>query len=316
MVDRRCGWFLILLGMLSVGIWPMACGAQEAVPTRADVAYGSHPRQVLDFYQAQSATPAPVLICFHGGGFVSGDKSGFAKSSLVRRCLSSGISVVSANYRFVVDKPGEPGAPYPAPMLDGARVVQFVRSMAPEWLIDPDRIALTGGSAGACMAIWMAVRDDLADPDSDDPVARLSTRVSGVIGQNGQTTLDPHVILKYVGGNPMVHSSLKPFYGISSVEELDKPEVRRLVDDASALNFASADDPPLYLDYRNIELAGAPLPADAPTSVSIHHPMFGKLMCDQYAALGLTCVLVSKDKPSEISPWMFLTRILGMERQE
>ena len=49
--------------------------------------------------------------------------------------VQAGITVVSANYRFV--KGDDQAAPYPAPMLDGARVVQFVRSQAKQWNIDP-----------------------------------------------------------------------------------------------------------------------------------------------------------------------------------
>ena len=36
-------------------------------PTTADVPYGTHPRQVLDFYQAKSDTPTPVVLAIHGG---------------------------------------------------------------------------------------------------------------------------------------------------------------------------------------------------------------------------------------------------------
>jgi glucose dehydrogenase len=40
-----------------------------------DVAYGSHPRQVLDFYQAKSDKPTPVVFYIHGGGYaVVGDR--------------------------------------------------------------------------------------------------------------------------------------------------------------------------------------------------------------------------------------------------
>ena len=43
-------------------------------PTLANVAYGTHPRQVLDFWKAESRQPTPLLFFIHGGGWVSGDK--------------------------------------------------------------------------------------------------------------------------------------------------------------------------------------------------------------------------------------------------
>ena len=57
--------------------------------------------------------------------------------------------------------------------------------------INPDRIGATGGSAGGCSSLYLALHDDLADAKSADPVARQSTRLlcAAVIG--AQTTLDP-----------------------------------------------------------------------------------------------------------------------------
>ena len=95
--------------------------------------YGPHERNVLDLWKAKSERPTPLVIFIHGGGFRAGDKANLSPA-LLRECLAAGISVVSANYRFSSD------APYPASMLDGARVVQFVRSRAKEWNIDPRRI--------------------------------------------------------------------------------------------------------------------------------------------------------------------------------
>jgi len=132
-----------------------------------------------------------VLIYFHGGGFTGGDKAPFGASA--DRYLKQGISVVSANYRFSRD------AIYPGPVLEGARARQFVRSKAKEWNIDPQRVALSGGSAGATMSLWIALHDDLADPDSADAVARISTRVAWVTVKNAPTMLDPDLIVKYFG---------------------------------------------------------------------------------------------------------------------
>ncbi len=60
-----------------------------------DVAYGNHPRQVLDFYQAKSDKPTPVVFYIHGGGWQGGDKKTNPKAF-----LDKGISVVAINYRY------------------------------------------------------------------------------------------------------------------------------------------------------------------------------------------------------------------------
>ena len=46
------------------------------------------------------------------------------------------------------------------------RAIQFVRHMAKEWQIDPNRIAATGGSAGAGISAWIAFHDEMANPES------------------------------------------------------------------------------------------------------------------------------------------------------
>src|SRR5262245_19621329 len=46
--------------------------APEQKPTFAEVSYGPAERNVLDFYQAKSEKPTPLIIYIHGGGFVGG----------------------------------------------------------------------------------------------------------------------------------------------------------------------------------------------------------------------------------------------------
>ena len=71
--------------------------APAFAPTKANVPYGTHERQVLDFYQAKSDSPTPVVFYIHGGGWQGGDKKGFAAKPF----LDAGISVVAINYRYV-----------------------------------------------------------------------------------------------------------------------------------------------------------------------------------------------------------------------
>src|SRR3954463_10781185 len=101
--------------------WP---GLRAHEPKRLlNVPYGTHPRQVLDFYQAKSDRPTPLVFHIHGGGWQGGDKKGINP----RPFLDKGISVVSINYRYVkhgVEDKVEP--PVKAPLGDAARALQFV----------------------------------------------------------------------------------------------------------------------------------------------------------------------------------------------
>src|SRR5262249_40374711 len=65
-------------------------------PTFANVPYGDHPRQVLDFYQAQSSSPTPLVVYIHGGGWMNGDKARISTVDL-KKLLAGGISVAAIN---------------------------------------------------------------------------------------------------------------------------------------------------------------------------------------------------------------------------
>ena len=155
-------------------------------PTIADYSYGKDSqRQKLDFWQAKSAKPTPVVMIIHGGAWKVGDKGGYKRDS-IQPFLDAGISVAAINYRFIaqaMEQHVEP--PVKACLLDAARALQTLRYRAMKWNIDPTRIGTTGTSAGACTSLWLALHDDLAKPDSGDPVERESTRLTcaAVIGR-------------------------------------------------------------------------------------------------------------------------------------
>jgi len=156
-------------------------------PTHPNVSYGPDESNVLDFWQAPAGAPNPLLVMIHGGGFRAGSKAQVS-AGFLRACFQAGISVASIEYRFTQK------APYPAQMLDCARALQFIRSKAGEWNIDPKRVAATGGSAGAGISLWLGFHKDLADPNNSDPVARESTRLTCIIPTSMQCTYDPRVI--------------------------------------------------------------------------------------------------------------------------
>jgi len=249
-------------------------------PTHANEHYGPHERQVLDFWKAGGEKPTPVLVFIHGGGFVAGSKETI-QPGIIASCAEKGISVASLNYRYTTQ------APYPAPMLDGARAIQFLRSKAAEWKIDPKRIAAFGGSAGAGISMWVAFHDDLAKPDSADPVERESSRLTCAGSIGGQSSYDPLQIREWLGGGAWQHPAFKPFYSLTSPEDLEKPEVRKLAYDASVINHLTRDDPPVFMFYSEPD---EPLAADSAPGTGIHHPKFGHILKEKMDALGIESV--------------------------
>ncbi|MFQ5810760.1 MAG: alpha/beta hydrolase fold domain-containing protein [Armatimonadota bacterium] len=257
-------------------------GAEKPAPDLRDVRYGPYERNVVDFWRADADGPRPLVVFFHGGGFRQGDKAG-VPPALLAECLGGGISVASGNYRL------SDQAPFPAPMLDGARAIQFLRSKADEWELDPAKIAACGGSAGAGISLWTAFHDDMADPESDDPVERQSTRLACAASFNGQCSYDPRFIKQHIGGSGELHDALVSFYALAP-EELDTPKAHTLYDEAAAITYLTADDPPVFLFYT-FAMTDVPMAADADPGHVIHHPQFGVVLKERMEGLGIECVL-------------------------
>jgi acetyl esterase/lipase len=228
-------------------------------PTHANVAYGDHPRQVLDFYQADTTPaggPTPLVVYIHGGGWVNGDKWGIG-ASFIKALRDQGISVAAINYRFTTQA-DEAGVKPPVkwPLEDAVRALQFLRSKAGEWNIDKVRIGATGGSAGACSSLWLAFHDDMARPDSSDPIARESTRLACAAVNGAQTSLDPQQLRAWMpnmsyGGHAFGFrqpdaqgrdSEFQRFYD-------HREEVLAWIKEYSPYEHAGPGDPPVFLDY-------------------------------------------------------------------
>lgn len=258
-----------------------------------DVSYGLDERNKLDaFLVGSSKSPSPVLIYFHGGGYVSGDKSFFRDDELFEECLAAGISIVSCNYRFITKYP------YPAPMEDGTQAIQFVRRKAKEWGIDPGKIATSGSSAGGHLALWNALRGDLADPTSEDPVARTSSRVSAFIGFGTQISKDQRFYEPPIYNGTHVQPNLPLFYGVETMEEVNQPNMLKRAEEASAITYMSENAPPAFMDYV-FELSSTEISSDAEVGEVIHHPMHGYVLRQEYNKYNIPFILRHTGKPAK-----------------
>lgn len=290
--------FLALFGQVSM----RAGEPPELTPALVDVAYGPHPRNVLDLWQAQGTGPRPLLVYIHGGGWTAGDKK--QDAAKFRPFLERGVSYAAINYRYSEQ------APLPAPVHDAARAIQFIRSKAADWNLDPQRIALTGGSAGACTSMWLLLHDDLADPNASDPVLRQSTRVTAAAVFAGQTSLDPKLIEPWMGPKILQHRMINLSVGEPSIDDAlrNYEKHRAAYAEFSPINHLDRDDPPLFMTYDRM-LA---LPA-VDASHAIHHPVYGLKLKEKSDAVGHECHLLItsvRGADSEPSAFDFLIRKL------
>lgn len=262
----------------------------DVIPAREirNIEYGEHEQNVLDLWLVEADEPAPLVIFYHGGGFRSGDKRGSMPVTLLLKLIDAGINVAGVNYRLT------DSAPFPAQMHDSARALQFIRYHADEYNIDPSRIGATGGSAGAGISMWLAFHDDLADPENENPILRESTRLTAIVPYNGQSSYDPRFIQKLFNTD-QINSALIPFFGMSGPEDIQNPQFFPLFEKASPINFASSDDPPVYMYYRR---PNEPLPPNNTGNQHIHHPKLGIVLKEKLDKLGVECIIkFSKDYP-------------------
>lgn len=254
-------------------------------PTHADVPYGEHEKQRFDMWLAESPTPVPLVIYIHGGGFRGGDKHA-VNGPLLDRLLAQGVSFVSLNYRLT------DVGPFPMQMHDCARALQHIRHHAADYNVDPKCVGLMGGSAGSGISQWLAFHDDLAEPDSPDPIARQSTRVLCAVPYGAQCSYDPRFIAELFDTDQM-HSCFIPFFGMTTPRDRSNPKLFPLFEESSPITHLTADDAPIFLYYSQ---ANEPLPKNSTPQQHIHHPKFGVVLKEKMDELGIECTLCLREQ--------------------
>jgi acetyl esterase/lipase len=178
----------------------------------ANLAYGSQPANRLDLYRPLHIDHSPIVVFFYGGGWDSGDKADFR---FVGAALAeAGFITVVPNYRRY------PEAMFPAFMQDAARAVAWTRTHAHEWGADPEQIYVVGHSAGAHIAVLLAL-----DEQYLRQVGGSTRWLRGAVGLSG-----PYDFL------PFREAYLNELFGPPENFPHSQP-----------INYVRADAPPLLL---------------------------------------------------------------------
>lgn len=281
-------------------------------PCYKDVAYAPHGvRTTLDVFlpPASVSSQSSLLVFIHGGGFHSGNKD--AASTHVKQYLLHGVAVASIHYRLSDTHPYTPDSTAaPVYMTDSARALQFLRHYAATLGVKPQRVALVGNSAGAGIALWLAFHDDLANPASSDPLARISTRAPCVGPIAGQTSYDVRFIKGLFPDNQVhLDASLLGFYGLTkaqyqAAEASIQNQYAPLFEEASPLfHLDSADaSVKVYFEYKLAPGAVDIHSADFGTHAASGTPQVPGFMYKTLQAIGATYVLVHpEDRPTDIA---------------
>jgi acetyl esterase len=294
---RRAAWSALLFFCSASALQAQASKGKNLPdrpprpPSLEDVRYGPHERNVLDLYLAKSDKPTPLVVWIHGGAWVGSDKK-VIPPSLIDVCKESGITVASINHRYATQ------SPYPAPYHDAARAVQFLRLHSKEYNLNPKAVAVTGGSSGADIALWIGFHDDLAEPGSDDPVKQQSTRLSCVGARDAQTILDLRVVNTLLQKEGFLNRPLLDLFGLRD-DEIDTERAHKLYEDGTAATHLTRDDPPVFLYYG---FPNSPITPDTPRVERAHNPVFGTYLKERIDKVGVECVLHFREDYADAGP--------------
>ncbi|MBM3312863.1 MAG: alpha/beta hydrolase, partial [Candidatus Aminicenantes bacterium] len=171
--NKRFGLILLLVSLRAVG------ASSPSRPTRyldrvfdrvaiaRDLVYGAsalpgrEPRDlVLDLYQPEGdrEPKRAAIVWIHGGGFFQGSKSDRPIAALARDFALRGYVTVSIDYRLERKDMADPNLRQPMrdAMHDARAAVRWLRARAAQYEIDPERIAIGGGSAGGFTSLLVA----------------------------------------------------------------------------------------------------------------------------------------------------------------
>lgn len=143
----------------------------------------------------------PAVVCIHGGGFRAGSREGYNKLCLT--LAENGFVAATVSYRLA------PKYQFPAAVHDTKAAVRWLRMNAKKFSVDPDRIGVTGGSAGGHLAQFLGVTAGLKEFEGDQN-AGASSQVACVVNVYGPSdftksygkSVDAHLVLPlWLGGD-------------------------------------------------------------------------------------------------------------------
>jgi acetyl esterase/lipase len=164
-------------------VWLVCCAGKTAAQDTVvenDIEFSNPDNQHLLLNLARPAKgggPFPAVICIHGGGFRAGDRHGY--DSLIKRFAERGYVATTVEYRLA------PKYQFPAQVYDVKAAVRWMRANAAKYHVNPDRIGVTGGSAGGHLVHFLGVTGDVKGFEGDGGNPGQSSRVTCVVSYFG-----------------------------------------------------------------------------------------------------------------------------------
>lgn len=244
------------------GLMPM--GSMKPLDTSwvktkyTDISYVTKSKtQKLDIYLPNNEKESfPVVIEFHPGGFMFGEKSSSGLEPILKGALKRGYAVVSVSYRLSSE------AKFPAALNDAKGAIKFLRANASKYNLDPNKFATWGESAGSNLSAMIAVSGDIRElEDNSMGYADVSSKVQAAIDWFGPlsfATMDSE--FKALGTSGMMgatnssNSAESKYVG----KVIGTKEGNEIAEKTNPNNYITKDDVPMYIEHgtadRNVPI--------------------------------------------------------------
>ncbi|WP_255551422.1 alpha/beta hydrolase [Granulicella sp. dw_53] len=160
-------------------------------------AQGKSAPLLADMYLPKDSGPHPAIVFIHGGGWTGGSRTGWSK--LIAPFAEHGYVGMAIDYDL------SPGVRFPVALEECKESIRWLRAHASEYRVDPNRIAVAGGSAGGELAALVALTN--GDPRYESGTFKnFSSSVKAAILYSADLDLTKFsetddAILPYLGGS-------------------------------------------------------------------------------------------------------------------
>jgi acetyl esterase/lipase len=244
----------VMLGWVLVAGAAVGRAAEPSFTRTEDVIYGRKYGVALtmDVFTPKNPNGAAIIWAVSGGWLSSHE---VIHPRFINELLNRGYTV------FAVVHGSQPKFTIPEIIADMNRAVRYIRCNAKKFNIDPERIGITGASAGAHLSLMQGTAGDLGDAKAGDPVERTSSRVQAVA-----CFFPPTDFLNFgIAGYELNARTAKPQFRASfDYHELDKEsrtfvrikdadKIREISKQISPITHVSADDPPTLIIHGDAD---------------------------------------------------------------
>jgi acetyl esterase/lipase len=235
---------LLFVSVLFVALSTHTLKAQSDPVIEKDIVYATVDGIDLRLDLARPLTgpgPYPAVLHFHGGGWQAGDKShGHGR---IVKLAKAGYVAVSVGYRFA------PKYAWPLQVYDAKAAVRFLKEHSKEYNIDPDRIGVTGDSAGGYLALMLGFTDKADGFEGAVKPTAPSTRVQAAVSfcsagdftRSLQRKLTPELDAQITAYYKKPLSQV--IYEFTGTRDPNDPKLEKM----SARTYVDAGDPPVLI---------------------------------------------------------------------